>query len=400
MYDRRACATSALLRMTLVVCLLAPGCSNPSVATYRLPGHDPDAVQTVAVLPFLDARSLRDPRDPLDDEAAEVTRRIFLEELQATPALARRTLIAPRLAAPTISRSVSEAVDFGQQLQADLVVAGQVFSFVDTRGASIPPRAGLFVRFISVPEERTVFAGEDYRAGGSKPGGRQERAREVCRAILDQYGQGPALPAADTEQAPRLLVLPYHERENTANLIPHTGGGAVVTSLLQMELARSGRVRIVEPDGKTATHGALLSVAEALAAGRAAGADYVLRGQVVEFRRAMSVPNLLSAVISTAIVAAQMIFAEMSGVDFATEIYRVEDGACVFAQRDASRQKYVVRTEVTIRRLCQRTVPRILHSLAPSAAAAATPLIDTLEVRELPAPPTPEEPAPAATEEM
>lgn len=176
----------------------------------------------------------------------------------------------------------------------------------------------------------------------------------------------------------KVLILPYHERENPDNLIAHTGGGEVVTALFGAKLAMESGVQVMWSGGNTYTHNYLASVDEAIAYGRMSGVDYVVRGQVVEFRRAQSVPSFYSAVISTAVLAAQIFFAEMSGVDVATEVYRVADGKCIMSHRDRSQQKYVVQAEKTVRKIATSMATDIAAVVKDPAAPDMDPLIDGL----------------------
>lgn len=176
----------------------------------------------------------------------------------------------------------------------------------------------------------------------------------------------------------KVLILPYHERENPDNLIAHTGSGEVVTALFGAKLAMEPGVQVMWSGGNTYTHNYLASVDEAIAYGRMSGVDYVVRGQVVEFRRAQSVPSFYSAVISTAVLAAQIFFAEMSGVDVATEVYRVADGKCIMSRRDRSQQKYVVQAEKTVRKIATSMANDIAAVVKDPASSEMDPLIDGL----------------------
>ncbi|MCD8141420.1 MAG: hypothetical protein LUE17_16930 [Planctomycetaceae bacterium] len=178
----------------------------------------------------------------------------------------------------------------------------------------------------------------------------------------------------------RVLILPYHDRENENNLIANTGGGEVVTTLYGTQLALDPQIQIMWDGTGQATHHRLISREEAIEMGRLAGADYVVRGQVVEFRRAQSVPSFYSAVISTAVLAAQMFFAEMSGVDVATEVYRVSDGMCVMSRRDRAQQKYVVQAEKTVRRMALGMADSVAAVIRAGEPEAMDPLIDELTV--------------------
>ncbi len=388
----------------LTACLIAAaplflsGCGDP-VSSYRLPDHDPRTAQTILVLPFLDARTFRADRDPVNGKLETVARDIFVEAMQDHPAFRGKTILRPEVGRDRTSLSLAEALDYGLRFNADLVVAGQVFSYMRTRAASIPPRAGLFVRIFSVPDKRMVFVGDDYKyAGGpGARGGRRLQAEVAAKNLLQSYVASK--PAGGTargrsnrsvpdvvkqapEDAPAILVLPFHERPNPNNLIEKTGGGAVVSSLYSMELGRLGFAHLLTPATEAAGHSTLLTPEQALDLARTSGADYVLRGQVVEFRRAMSVPSFYSVLISTALLAAQILFAEFSGVDIATELWRVEDGACVYAKRDASKQKYVVQAEKTVRRLAKQTARDIRQAIRKPPQTAARPLIDTIEVAD------------------
>ncbi|MCC8165732.1 MAG: hypothetical protein LIQ31_06205 [Planctomycetes bacterium] len=176
----------------------------------------------------------------------------------------------------------------------------------------------------------------------------------------------------------RVLILPYHDRPNPNNLIENTGGGEVVTTLYATQLAMDPRIRMLWDATGQARHDRLVTREEAIAMGRLAGADYVMRGQVVEFRRAQSVPSLFSAVISTAVLAAQVFFAEMSGVDVATEVYRVKDGVCVMSRRDRAQQKYVVQAEKTVRRMADGLAAGTIPVFFDPNAEEMDPLIDEL----------------------
>ncbi len=389
----------------IVFMLLTPtvffsGCGDP-VTGYRLSGHNPAAVRKILVLPFLDARTFRDQKDPVAGKLGYLARDLFVEVLKKNPVLGNKTILVPEVARDETSLSLAEALDYGFRFDADLVIVGQIFSYTETRAASIPPRAGMFVRFFSVPDRRVVFVGDDYKyAGGpGAKGGRRLQAELVATDLINSYvannpasgnkGQpdaparnipGPIVLKDAPENAPKILVLPYHERNNPNNLISKTGGGAVVTSIFRMELAKRHFAQIFTPAALAAGHKRLLSIDEVLALGREMGVDYVLRGQVVEFRRAMSVPSLYSVIISTAILAAQILFAEVSGVDIATELWRVSDGKCIYAKRDISKQKYVVQAEKTVRRLAVSNADAIAGVIAHAPARLPRPLIDAIKV--------------------
>ncbi len=177
----------------------------------------------------------------------------------------------------------------------------------------------------------------------------------------------------------RVLLLPYHDRENPNNLISHTGGGEVVTTLYGTQLSQDPQIQVLWDASGQASHDRLVDRNEAIQLGKMVGADYVIRGQVVEFRRAQSVPSLYSAVISTAVLAAQMVFAEMSGVDVATEVYRVSDGACVMSRRDRAQQKYVVQAEKTVRRLAAGMATGVAKAMKDPNAELMDPLIDEFQ---------------------
>ncbi len=155
----------------------------------------------------------------------------------------------------------------------------------------------------------------------------------------------------------------------------------MVTALLQMELLQTGQVEVIEPQGENVSHAQLLTPAEALEQARQQGAAYVIRGEVVEFSRAMSVPSLASAVVSVWLLGAQLIMAETCGVDIATEVWRVEDGKCIFAKRDTSIQKYVVQAEQTVRKLLQQTAPELVRAALATSLRETAPLIDTIAVK-------------------
>jgi hypothetical protein len=154
----------------------------------------------------------------------------------------------------------------------------------------------------------------------------------------------------------------------------------VVTSLYRMELARAGGVRVIEPEANAVGHSTLPDPEAALEMARKHDADYVVRGQVVEFRRAISEPNAWGSFFSPTVLAARFIVADVSGVDIATELYRVADGACILARRDRSHQKYVVRAENTVRVLAQRTAPVMAALMQTEEAATVEPIIESIEL--------------------
>ncbi|MCL1999971.1 MAG: hypothetical protein FWG74_00935 [Planctomycetes bacterium] len=197
----------------------------------------------------------------------------------------------------------------------------------------------------------------------------------VASVSFEPESASPVLAAKDPI---RVLILPYHDRENPNNLIPHTGGGEVVTALYGARLALDQEVRILWDVSGQVTHDRLVDREEALQLGRMVDADFVIRGQVVEFRRAQSVPSFYSVVISTAVLAAQMFFAEMTGVDVATEVYRVSDGRCVMSRRDRAQQKYVVQAEKTVRRLAAGMTDGVARAIKADDPESMEPLIDTL----------------------
>lgn len=187
-----------------------------------------------------------------------------------------------------------------------------------------------------------------------------------------------AVPERGGEGGIRVLMLPYHDLPNENNLIPNTGGGEVVTTLFGTQLAMDSGITLMWDGSGQATHDRLVGREEAILMGRQAGADYVMRGQVIEFRRAQSVPSFYSAMISTAVLAAQIFFAEMSGVDVATEVYRVSDGLCVMSRRDRSQQKYVVQAEKTVRRMAGALSESVGAVIREQNPESMDPLIDDL----------------------
>ena len=186
-------------------------------------------------------------------------------------------------------------------------------------------------------------------------------------------------PSTSSEKAVRVLLLPYHDRDNPNNLIVNTGGGEVVTTFYGAQLAQDPDVRLLWDGSGQVTHDRLVDRTEAIALGKISGADYVVRGQVVEFRRAQSVPSFYSAMISTAVLAAQIFFAEFSGVDVATEVYRVSDGRCVMSRRDRAQQKYVVQAEKTVRKLAAGMAKGVAAAVKEDDPEEMDPLIDFLE---------------------
>ncbi|MDR1613492.1 MAG: hypothetical protein LBT97_12030 [Planctomycetota bacterium] len=177
----------------------------------------------------------------------------------------------------------------------------------------------------------------------------------------------------------KVLFLPYHDRENPNNLIRNTGGGEVVTALFGARLAMEKNIQVLWPEEWFAGHDRIPGIDEALQLGRMSGVDYVVRGQVVEFRRAQSVPSFYSAMISTAVLAAQIMFAEISGVDVATEVFRVSDGKCVLSRRDRSQQKYVVQAEKTVRKLAIGVASAVSGAVLDPPGQAMDPLIDDIQ---------------------
>ncbi|MDR1520099.1 MAG: hypothetical protein LBU23_08305 [Planctomycetota bacterium] len=603
----------------LAVLALAPligGCDE-RLFSYRTGDGPPPASQKVLILPFLDTRTFVDPGDAHKDDLGEHAREIFASALRSSKFGPAVEILAPPLPRREASLTNAQAAEIGRRQGADLVVAGQIFSFTGTRAASIPSRAGMFVRVIDADRGVLLFVGDNYQAAAmpGAAGGRERQARAVAARIIDGFfqrtaaslsrlgfssdqalasliagryrnepakedypGEGeadPPLPmpppflesereeevtdpgiaaesgpipesgdaatvaetgggesgaeeeaeerfeagaddspspadigeldelalrltgddlAADIfaegeellaealafrpvvigsgrtaetaageseslaetigppdspepggpealkanpeglDSAPEIspaeiaaenpsvaetlyadgpvvslplvseqpwlasgdprtaaraskelggkevgvLLLPYHDRDNPNNLIAATGGGEVVTGVFGAGLSGVSGLRLLWDATGQATHDQLLSPDEAVRMGRIAGADFVVRGQVVEFRRSQSVPSLYSAVISTAILAAQIMFAEMTGVDVATEVYRVSDGRCVVSRRDRAQQKYVVQAEKTVRRITAGVVAGLAEVFREEDPPEMDPLIDTL----------------------
>lgn len=360
------------------------GCAETAMG-YRLPDHQISTVHRAAILPFLDTRTFRDPND--QENLSLKIRDTFAAAFKEHPSFQHVEVVMPEVTTPIASLTLDQILAIGRQAQADIVITGQVFSYTETRAASIPPRAGLFVSIFSVSEGRLVFVGDDYRAAAvpGARGGRDVQGKLSAQAIVASYAADPASrPTAPTpvpKDAPKVLLLPYHDRQNSANFIENTGGGQVVTYLFRMEMEKAGAFHVLCPPPEEAGHQKLLSKEEAIALAKRLGADYVIRGQVIEFRRAKSVPSWYSVVLSWTILAAQMLFAEISGVDIATEVYRVSDQSCILARRDSSYQKYVVQAEKTVRALAPYTIQAMRTAIQRASQGeriAVTPIIDTL----------------------
>ncbi len=187
-----------------------------------------------------------------------------------------------------------------------------------------------------------------------------------------------AFPRKGNPDAARILILPYYDRQNPNNLIANTGGGEVVTTLYGTQLALDPALQVLWDASGRVAHDRPIGRQEALELARLAKADFVMRGEVVEFRRAQSVPSLFSAVISTAVLAAQVFFAEMSGVDVATEVYRVSDGVCIVSRRDRAQQKYVVQAEKTVRRMAGVMADDVARAIRNPNLQPMDPLIDEI----------------------
>lgn len=573
------------------------GCGTEPLTTYQIAGHQLTGNEQILILPFMDTRTFSDPKDPHLADLPYYARDILARAVKAHPFIKADSVLTPAMTRPTGSMTVDQVAALGREHGADIVVSGQIFSFTETRAASIPPRAGMFIRVVSAKDGALLFVGDHYQAAmvPMAEGGRDLQAKIVAEklikgfasnikplaaavgsslawaSILEQSGnqlfeedagkpsaaenadvsaddkeEGEAVSAsentadssveaaavevqsepaqdgvspaedanavaaqdeqsivdadggvvtegeesesventtdaenkgtaddrgdkvpdvvttatparyslpsesgsasaasagqttastavaaqttADTQSAAeagnapqptmpnllteinpdptatkvsrsadaapivsaklkdgakKVLLLPYNDRNNPNNLIPNTGGGEVVTALYAARLSMGGDVQLIWPTADQATHDRLLSSQEAIDLARTLGADYVIRGQVVEFRRAQSVPSFYSVVISTAVLAAQILFAEMSGVDVATEVYRVSDGACVMARRDMSQQKYVVQAEKTVRRLAAGMAPSVISAINNPSASPMTPNIDTLTVHSM-----------------
>lgn len=374
------------ISVLMLVGLLFSGCGS-EITAYRYSDCFVESSDKILVLPFLDARTFVDKNDPLKDQVAEKARLIFVEELRKNCDFARAMLIVPKIEGQHSNYSMSDAVLLAGKYNCNIVFCGQVFSFTGTRAASIPPRAGLFVRVFDAAKKKQIFAGESYNAAGvpGADGGREHQCRIAAAKILKNLSQKKSLQTVAIkpveENAQKILFLPYHERKNPLNMIEKNGGGPVVTSIYGMELARKGKIDVMlDAVAEKADYYNKVTKEDALAIARAAGADYVVRGEVVEFRRAQSVPSLWSAAISLSILAAQVMFAEVSGVDIATEVYRVSDGECLYVNRQISHQKYVVSAEKTVRMLAGPVATEIMAAINNKDALSATPIIDDIEV--------------------
>ncbi|MHC4870611.1 MAG: hypothetical protein ACYTFY_02085 [Planctomycetota bacterium] len=378
---------AVFLLPTLIASLFLLGCGS-EISAYKYADYQPEKRTKILVLPFLDTRTFKDKADPLKDKVAERARLLFIKELRAHKKLNRAIVIAPELEKRSHDYSLYDVKCFAEKYNSELVFCGQVFSFTGTRAASIPPRSGLFVRAFDGANGKLVFAGESYNAAGvpGADGGREHQcsvaAAAVVRNFIEESSAATAVIKSVTPDLPKVLILPFRERKNPINLIENNGGGPVVTSIYGMELARSGRLNVLHGvNSDKAGFQEPLSSETALKLAADAGADYVIRGEVVEFRRAQSVPSLWSAAISLSILAAQVMFAEVSGVDIAAEIYRVSDGACIYAKRDISHQKYVVSAEKTVRVIAVTNASQMVYAIENNAGQnPVKPLIDSIEV--------------------
>ncbi len=374
--------------LPLVICILITGCGS-SINAYKKENAGVKRTDKLLVLPFLDSRTFTDKtKANTIDNIKDITRNIFVDELRKNKKFARTIVIMPKLSPSNYDYSLAKVLRLAKKYDCNIVFCGQIFSFVKTRAASIPPRAGLFIRIYDVRKKAEIFVGESYSAAGAPGarGGREYQCKLASKNILNNFLKGNSATTVTipnpSKGSPKVLILPYYEKDNPINLIDKTGGGPVVSSIFGMELAKRGKidVRLGTSLGNV-SYGNLIKTAEAIKIGKKEGADYVVRGQVTEFRRAQSVPSLWSAAISLSILAAQVMFAETSGVDIATEVYRVKDGKCIFAKRDISHQKYVVSAEKTVREIAQITIPALSKSiLSKKSQTSVTPIINSITV--------------------
>lgn len=346
------------------------------------------------------------------------------EDLEGTPA--RKEVIAPQPAADMDQAPESAPIDVamvpteawnrtGDELASDLMASESALlaeSYVRSRPALPPMKTEIRqaeVAAAQLPEsQEDIFTVPDLESPApavaaapvmepSLPEGpvvstplvtEQPRSWRTVDNSLEDTDDIPLTAAsmmstgsANRPGAARILLLPYHDRENPQNLIQNTGGGEVVTALYGARLSMNPGIQVLWDASGQTSHDRLVDKDEALQLAKYAGADYVIRGQVVEFRRAQSVPSFYSAVISTAVLAAQLMFAEFSGVDVATEMYRVSDGECVMSRRDRAQQKYVVQAEKTVRKLADgmaKSIEGVIQT-KPEDVERMDPLIDSLK---------------------
>ncbi len=329
------------------------------------------------------------PTEPfvLDPETLEVVSGKLPVTRVPAPAPERRTLVTP--AAPVASaphyNPVPEAV-----LPHSPVIEGPVVAAGPRRPRGRAEVRGDTVVKVPVMPEATVTPEVSIRDGApldSRPlVAEQPRTLKSVDFELqeDPYSEMQdaeariAFPRKGNPDAARILILPYYDRQNPNNLIANTGGGEVVTTLYGTQLALDPALQVLWDASGRVAHDRPIGREEALELARLAKADFVMRGEVVEFRRAQSVPSLFSAVISTAVLAAQVFFAEMSGVDVATEVYRVSDGTCIVSRRDRAQQKYVVQAEKTVRRMAGVMADDVARAIRNPNLQPMDPLIDEI----------------------
>ncbi|MDR2391136.1 MAG: hypothetical protein LBE84_05605, partial [Planctomycetota bacterium] len=185
------------IALPLVMLILIGGCDEPPIG-YRVLDENLSASRKIAVLPFMDTRTFVDDKDVHRDDLDEHARDIFAASLIARTVGQGVEVLSPPTSNRTGSLTSAEAAEIGRQLGADLVVAGQIFSFTATRAASIPPRAGMFVRVVSADDGALLFVGDSYQSAPipGAGGGRESQAKNVADKLVDGFFRqtgGPAL---------------------------------------------------------------------------------------------------------------------------------------------------------------------------------------------------------------
>ncbi|MCC8180125.1 MAG: hypothetical protein LIP23_04335, partial [Planctomycetes bacterium] len=176
----------AALSGLAMLALLAWGCSEP-VTTYQVAGSKLGGGERVLVLPFQDTRTLVEDNDPHKEDLGTHARDIFISAMKEFPNAESVTIITPDERPSAGSLTIAQLAEAGRKHQADVVIAGQVFSYTGTRAASIPPRAGMFIRAVSVKDGSLLFVGDDYVSAAipGASGGRELQAKNVSKRLLE-----------------------------------------------------------------------------------------------------------------------------------------------------------------------------------------------------------------------
>ncbi len=350
MKDRNAAILFGLLGLLLLA--YASGCSDP-YTMYQASGAKVGTGETVLVMPFMDTRTFLAKNDPHRDDVGVYVRDIFADVLRERTAERGAEILTPDMPKQERSLSTAEIAEIGRLHGAAAVVAGQVFSFNATRAASIPPRAGMFVRVISSKTGAVLFAGDHYSASSVPFVGddRDDQAHLVATKLVEGFlreseSRTPAAPAVSSavssviasdgalaNLSPDGETETETEEEQLPAVAPVVLVGKPLTPMHPAEVDELPELAVEELDASLARIDARAAVAEQFAAlsGDALAEDLLsANGDVFDGRDPAPADRVASETVDTAASAAPaaggmlVAAAPVSEVESATEVVTTE----------------------------------------------------------------------------